>query len=174
MSRAARCNGGLFAGSRPIIKRFQRTIRNRPLDAALDRLMVHTEGSADSKEGRVLAIGQKHSRPLNVVCRLGSRRRYLPQAPQILFSNRQFQLLTPRRHDCSPRSVNQSQGDKMGIRAKNSNMLSDSIGRLALPAEYCLKGYPRQACTILVGEDRESDRTITLTHLYLIPSNSLF
>jgi hypothetical protein len=83
--------------------------------------MVRAEGSADSKEGRVLAIGKKHSRPLNVACQFGSRPRYLRQAPQILFSDCQFQHLTPRRHDRSPRSVNQSRCDKMSIRAKNPN-----------------------------------------------------
>ena len=112
-------NGGLFAGSRQIVQRRQRTVGDRPLDAALDRLMMHAESLAYGEEGRVLAISQKHLRPLDVACRLRSRPRYLPQAPQVLPSDCQFQYLTPRRHDCSPRSVNHSRGDKMGIRSKN-------------------------------------------------------
>ena len=37
------CSGGLLAGSWPIIERFQWTIGNGPLDATLDRLMLHAE-----------------------------------------------------------------------------------------------------------------------------------
>src|SRR5215831_4778998 len=89
-------NGGLLAGSWPIIKCFQRTIGNGSLDAALNRLMMHAESMAYGEEGRVFAISQKHSRPLDMACRLRSRPSYPSQAPQVLLSNRQFQHLTPR------------------------------------------------------------------------------
>jgi hypothetical protein len=116
----AKPDGGLLARAWPIIKRFQWTIGNSPLDAALDRLMMYAESLAYGGEGRVFAISQKHSRPLDMACRLRSRPRYLPQAPQILLSDCQFQYPTPRRHDRSPRSVNHLRGHEMGIRRQNS------------------------------------------------------
>jgi hypothetical protein len=106
------CDGGLFAGSRPIIERRQRTIGNRPLDTALHGLMVHAKSPAHGEVRRVFSIGEKHSRPLNMACRLGPRPRHLPQMSQVLLSDHQFHNPTPRRHDCSPRSVNHSRGDK--------------------------------------------------------------
>ena len=109
---------GLFARPRPIIERRQRTIGYRPLNAALDGLMMHAQSPAHRKERRVSAIGEEHSRPIDPARRLRSRPRYAQQPLQILFPNRQFQNLTPRRHGPSPRSVNHLRGDKMGIISK--------------------------------------------------------
>ena len=44
-------NRRLLAGSRPIVKRCHRTIDQRPLDAALDGLMVHPHGPPHRKKG---------------------------------------------------------------------------------------------------------------------------
>ena len=48
-------------------------IGQRPLDAALDRLMMNPKSLPHRKERRVLAIGQQHLRPRNPARRLGSR-----------------------------------------------------------------------------------------------------
>ena len=68
-----RRNRWLLARSGSVIKRHQRPIGQRPLDAALDRLMMHTHPMPDGKKGRVLAISQKHLRTLHPARRLGAR-----------------------------------------------------------------------------------------------------
>ena len=100
----------LLARSRPVVKCRERTIGDRPLDAALDGLMMHSESAARSEERRVFPIRQQHPRPLHPVCRLRSRPRDRREPRQILISYRQFQNLSPCRHDLLPRPVNHKRG----------------------------------------------------------------
>ncbi len=65
----------LLARSRPVVECRQRTIGDRPLDAALDGLMMHSESAAPSEERQVFPIRQKNPRPLYPACRLRSRPR---------------------------------------------------------------------------------------------------
>ena len=55
-----------------------RKLGKEALDTALDGLMAHAKRRPHGEGRRVLSIGEKHSRPLNMACRLGSRPRYLP------------------------------------------------------------------------------------------------
>src|ERR1700689_4280363 len=57
-----RRNRRLLARSSSVIKRHQRPIGQRPFDATLDRLMMHTNPPSDGKKRRVFAISQKHLR----------------------------------------------------------------------------------------------------------------
>src|SRR4030081_3019009 len=51
-----RCNRWLLARSGSVIKRHQRSIGQRPLDAALDRLMMHAHPLTNGKKRWALAI----------------------------------------------------------------------------------------------------------------------
>src|ERR1700691_3363905 len=59
-----RRNRRLLARSSSVIKRHQRPIGQRPFDATLDRLMMHTNPPSDGKKRRAFAISQKHLRTL--------------------------------------------------------------------------------------------------------------
>ena len=122
---------GLFAGPRQVVECCQRTMGNRPLHAALDCLMMHSQSSAHRKARRVIAIGQEHLRTLYPARRFRSRPRYCPQPRQVLFFDRQFKYLTPRRHDPSPRSANHSRGHKMGILITNTKHAIGSLESIA-------------------------------------------
>src|ERR1700683_2653551 len=65
-----RRNRRLLARSSSVIKRHQRPIGQRPFDATLDRLMMHTNPPSDGKKRRVFAISQKHLRTLHPARRL--------------------------------------------------------------------------------------------------------
>src|SRR5262249_7212036 len=60
-----RCNRRLFARSGSVIERHQRPIGQRPLDTALDRLMMHAHPLTNGKKRRALAISEKHLRTLH-------------------------------------------------------------------------------------------------------------
>jgi hypothetical protein len=89
--------------ARQIVKRRDRTIGERPLNAAPDRLVMHTHGLPGRKKRRVVVIGQQHSRPFDPSRRLGSRSPNHAQYRQIRLADRQFHRLPPRRHDINPR-----------------------------------------------------------------------
>src|SRR5271165_3274238 len=71
----------------------------RPLNATLDRLMMHPQSATHRKERGVFPVGQQHSRPLDPARRLRSRVRYRQKPRQILSSDRQLVRSPPRRHD---------------------------------------------------------------------------
>src|ERR1700684_4188001 len=60
-----RRNRRLLARSSSVTKPHQRPIGQRPCDATLDRLMMHTNPPSDGKKRRVFAISQKHLRTLH-------------------------------------------------------------------------------------------------------------
>jgi hypothetical protein len=92
----------LPTGPRPIIERRHRTIGQCPLDAALDRLMVHPNSLSHRKKGRVFPVGQQNSRPPDPARRLRPRPRNRSQSRHILLTHRQFNRLPPSRHDLNP------------------------------------------------------------------------
>jgi hypothetical protein len=92
----------LPTGPRPIIERRHRTIGQCPLDAALDRLMVHPNSLSHRKKGRVFPVGQQNSRPPDPARRLRPRPRNRSQSRRILLTHRQFNRLPPSRHDLDP------------------------------------------------------------------------
>ena len=88
----------LPAGPRAIVQRGHRVFGHRPLDAALDRLMVQPERLAHREKRRVFPITKQDARALDPARSFGSRPRYQPQFLQIRFSERQFNRPPPRRH----------------------------------------------------------------------------
>jgi hypothetical protein len=50
------CDRRLLTGPRAIIERFQGTIGYSPLDTALNRLMMHTQGPTHCEEGRIFQV----------------------------------------------------------------------------------------------------------------------
>src|SRR4030095_13614059 len=67
----------LLARSRSLVEGRQRAIGQRPLDAALNRLMMQAESLPHRKERRILAVTEQYLRPLHSTGRLaaGSRNR---------------------------------------------------------------------------------------------------
>ena len=94
----------LLARSRAIIECRHRTIGHRPLNAALDGLMMHTQCMSYRKERGVFPVRQQHPRPLDPARRRRSRPRYRNQPRHIFISDRQFNRLPPCCHDLRPRS----------------------------------------------------------------------
>ena len=87
---------GSLSGSRSVIKRHQRPISQRPLDAALHRLMMHAQPLSHRKKRWLLAISQKHLRSLYPARRLGSRARNRHQPRDVLIRHRHLdRFLTP-------------------------------------------------------------------------------
>ena len=93
----------LLARPRTIVERRHRTIGQRPLDAALDGLMMHPQSPTHRKERRVFPVGQQHPRPLDPARRLRSRAGNRAQRRQILLANRQFDRPPQPRHDLKTR-----------------------------------------------------------------------
>src|SRR5258708_31659322 len=86
-----------FARPWSILDGRQRPIGQRPLHAALNRLMVDPNSLPYRTERRILAIGQQHLRPRYPACSLGSRPRKNRQSFNLFVGHRQF--------DCSPPSL---------------------------------------------------------------------
>ena len=97
-SRVVQRDRRLPAGARAIVQRGYRAFGHRPLDAALDRLMVQPERLAHRKKRRVFPITQQDARALDPARRFGSRPRYHPQLLHIRISERQFNRPPPRCH----------------------------------------------------------------------------
>jgi hypothetical protein len=91
------------AGPRAIVERRHRTKGQRPLDTALDGLMVCTHGPPHRKKRRVYPVGQQHPRSPDPARRFRSRAGDRAQRRQILLANRQFDRLPLSRHDLKPR-----------------------------------------------------------------------
>src|SRR5215470_11815347 len=98
---------GLLAGPGSIIERRNWTISERPLNTALNGLMVYPHALRHRKKGWVLSVRQQHSRALYPARRFRSRAGNRPQRRQILLANSQFDRLPPRRHELNL-SANQS------------------------------------------------------------------
>ena len=105
----------LLARSRSVVECRQRAIGQRPLDAALDRLMVHAKSLSHRKERRVLAIGKQHRGPRHPACRFRPRPRQSRQSFNLLIGHRQLNRLPPLRHDATPRSANRKRGIRQQI-----------------------------------------------------------
>jgi hypothetical protein len=110
----------LLAGSRSVIKRPHRTIGHRPLDAALDRLMVDPKPASDRKERQLLTIHEQHPRPLDPARRLSSRARNGGQPCNLLVGHRQVDRMPPSCHDATPHSPNR----KRGIREQSTGSMT--------------------------------------------------
>src|SRR5271166_1155380 len=67
----------LLAGPRPIIERRQRTQDQRPLDTALNGLMVRADRPSHLKKGWLVPVDQQHPRPLDPARRLERARMLL-------------------------------------------------------------------------------------------------
>src|SRR5215831_3659624 len=93
---------GLLAGPGSIIERRNWTISERPLNTALNGLMVHPDALRHRKKGWVLSVRQQHSRALYLARRFRSRTGNRAQRRQILLANCQFDRLPPRRHELNP------------------------------------------------------------------------
>ena len=101
-----RCDDRFFARPWPILDRRQRPIAQRPLHAALNRLMVNPNSLPHRTERRILAIGQQHLRPRYPARRLGSRPRKSRQSFNLFVRHRQFDCSPPSCHDAAPRFAN--------------------------------------------------------------------
>ena len=89
----------LLARPGTIVERRHWTVGQRPLNAALDRLMMHPQSLTHRKEREVPPVSQQHSRSLDPARRLRSRACYRNEPRQILFSDRQLNRSSPCRHD---------------------------------------------------------------------------
>src|SRR5829696_1579715 len=88
----------LLARVTAVVQRRHGALNRRPLNAALDRLMMQSEHLAHGKKRRVLPVSQQDSRSLDPARRLSSRLRYRPQLLQIRISERQLDRPPPRCH----------------------------------------------------------------------------
>ena len=96
----------LVALSRPVVECRQRAIGYRPLDAALDRLMMDAKFLSHGKERWVLALGQQHRCPRTCLAGSAAKPRKSPQRFNLLLGHRQLDSLLPCCHDTNPRSAN--------------------------------------------------------------------
>jgi hypothetical protein len=92
----------LPAGTRAIIERRHRAFDHGALDAALDRLMVQPQRTADRKKRGIFPTGEQYARPLDPARRLSSRLRYRSQLRRILISERQSIARRHAAHDFNP------------------------------------------------------------------------
>jgi hypothetical protein len=123
----------LLARARSVVEWRQRAIGDRPLDAALDRLMMHAKSSSHGKERRVLAIGQQHRGPRHPARRLGSGPRKSRQRFNFLLGHRQLNCLPPCCHDTNPRSANL----KRGIHQHASSSLRAGFMESVVYSRFC-------------------------------------
>jgi hypothetical protein len=100
----------LLAGSRAVFEGCQRTVGDRPFDAALHGLMMHSEALSHRKERQILPIAEQHLRPLDPAGRLRARARYRYQRGNLVLRHHQLNRMSPSRHDTVPRSANRKRG----------------------------------------------------------------
>jgi hypothetical protein len=103
-----------------VIKRRQRAIGQRPLDTALDFLMMNPKAAPHREKRWILTVGQQHLRPFNPARQLGPRARNRSQTCNLLISHRQIDRLPPSCHRATPRSAIR----KRGIRNQPSSSMS--------------------------------------------------
>src|ERR1700716_64897 len=101
-----RCDDWFFARPWSILDRCQRPIGQRPLHAALNRLMMDPNSLPHRTERRILAIGQQHLCPRYPARRLGSRPRKSRQSFHLFLGRRQFDYSPPSCHYPAPRFAN--------------------------------------------------------------------
>ena len=80
---------GLLAGPRSIIERRNWTISERPLNTALNGLMVHPHALRHRKKGWVISVRQQHSRPLHPARRFRSRAGNRAQLDELIRKGKQ-------------------------------------------------------------------------------------
>ena len=85
---------GILARSRSVIEGRQRTIGQRPLDTALNRLMMDPELSAHRAKARIVPIRQQHLGSRHAARGLGPRTRKRRQCCNVFIRHRQFKRLT--------------------------------------------------------------------------------
>ena len=106
-----RRNRRLLARSGPVVERCQRAIGYRPLDAALDRLMMNAKSLSHPKERGIITITKQYLRPLYPARRLASRARNGCQLSNLILGHRQLDRLPPSCHDAIPRSIKHITGN---------------------------------------------------------------
>ena len=106
------CDRRLLTWAGTIIQRRHWTEGDGPLDTALDGLMMHPQGAANSKERPFVPISQKHARPLDPARRFGSRSRNRHQLRQVFFSNGQLDHKPRCCHDAGPQNSRESLAPK--------------------------------------------------------------
>jgi hypothetical protein len=99
-----------LARPRSVVEGRQRARGDRPLDTALDRLMMDAEAPPDRTERRRLPVGEQHSRPFDPARRLGPRARKRRQGSDFLLAHRQLDRSPPCRHLAAPRSAHRRRG----------------------------------------------------------------
>src|ERR1022692_3605297 len=128
-----------LSGPRPVIERHQRPISQRPLDAALHRLMMHAQPLSHRKKLWLLAISQKHLRTLHPARRFGSRARNGQQPRNVAVIHRQLDRLPPSCHDTTPRSVSNEESTNLlpvpsrPVSWNRSSSMSSDMTNASLP-----------------------------------------
>jgi len=123
-----RCNRWLLARSRSIIKCRERAVGHRPLDAALDRLMMRAKLLSNRTERWSLTIGQQHLGSYHPTRRLGPRARKSRQCPHLVVTYRKLDRSPPSRHDTAPRSISCEQGIRQSInRSMNAGFMESIV-----------------------------------------------
>ena len=89
--------------SRAVVQGRGHAMAQRPIDAALHRLMVNTERPADGEKRRVVAVAQQHARALHSARRFPPRPGHPPQPRNLVVADPQIHTPPRRRHDRSPR-----------------------------------------------------------------------
>ena len=138
----------LLAWPGTIVERRHCTIGQRPLNAALDRLMMHPQRLTHRKERGVFPVSQQHSRSLDPARRLRSRACYRNKPRQILFSDRQLNRSSPCRHDLRI-SSRQSKEQPTARQRPNESLTKDrfhGIDELGLADKNCAAN-PKQSAT---------------------------
>jgi hypothetical protein len=132
----------LLARPRTIVERGHWTIGQRPLDAALDRLMMHPQSLPHRKEGGVFPVRQQHSRSLDPAGRLRSRACYRNKPRQIPFSDSQLNRSPSCRHDLRI-SSRESKEQPTGRQRPNESLTKDRFHGIDELAFENLEGYVR-------------------------------
>jgi hypothetical protein len=117
----------LLARSRSLVEGRQRAIHQRPLDAALNRLMMQAKSLPHRKERRILSITEQYLRPLHAACRLAAGSRNRRQTCNLFVGHRQFDRLPPSGHDATPRLVNRKQGIHEQITGSMSSFMESFV-----------------------------------------------
>jgi hypothetical protein len=101
-----------------IVERGHRTMDERPLNATLDGLMVHSHSPRHRNKRQVFPVGQQHPRPRDPARRFRLRTGNRAQCCQILLTNCQFDRMPPPCHDLNPLFQIKPQGYRYSCRAR--------------------------------------------------------
>ena len=138
----------LLARSRSVIECRQRAIGQRPLDAALDRLMMDPKSLPNRKERRILAVGEQHLRPLHPARRLGARPRNARQLFNLLIAHRQLDRLPPSCHDATPRpsTINEESTTTLPVPPNRTCQTLPDLWNRSSSHRACAMASARQCC----------------------------